>query len=503
MHATLFNKLVKTRRLPTPSATALNILEMADREDASLVEVADVMAADPAISSRILKFANSADFGASGEITTLRQAVTRLGLRAIKVTALSFSLMNERDSAQCPGFDPNLFWANSLANAVATKMLIPNGSAANPEEGFVGGLLSRLGKLVFAVGAPEEYAVVLAKAGSVLETTVEDEHEALGTDHVEIACALFERWKLPAVFIKAIRGNSDEVEAAGAEVSCLAKAIAAGQQIGDCLCGVPTSAEAILRHADAGLQLPADKEALGPWLEQVREVFRETAQSMSVSLSDVPDPYELQSRAADLIAELSIVGEAENQAMLAQNRVLEQKATTDTLTGLNNRAAFDARLESEIERLRRYGRPFALLMLDVDHFKRFNDTYGHLVGDDVLKLVARACSDIVRTADFAARYGGEEFAVIAPEIDSKQAALFAERLRAAIEGRTYDYNGQSLNVTVSIGVAAVSSECQTFESKPIIHAADAALYQAKKSGRNRCCCAALTKRTSPDAVQPV
>ena len=125
MHATLFNKLVKTRRLPTPSATALNILEMADREDASLVEVADVMAADPAISSRILKFANSADFGASGEITTLRQAVTRLGLRAIKVTALSFSLMNERDSAQCPGFDPNLFWANSLANAVATKMLIP------------------------------------------------------------------------------------------------------------------------------------------------------------------------------------------------------------------------------------------------------------------------------------------------------------------------------------------------------------------------------------------
>ncbi|MCZ6815540.1 MAG: GGDEF domain-containing protein, partial [Planctomycetota bacterium] len=243
--------------------------------------------------------------------------------------------------------------------------------------------------------------------------------------------------------------------------------------------------------------------ALGPWLEQVREVFRETAQSMSVSLSDVPDPYELQSRAADLIAELSIVGEAENQAMLAQNRVLEQKATTDTLTGLNNRAAFDARLESEIERLRRYGRPFALLMLDVDHFKRFNDTYGHLVGDDVLKLVARACSDIVRTADFAARYGGEEFAVIAPEIDSKQAALFAERLRAAIEGRTYDYNGQSLNVTVSIGVAAVSSECQTFESKPIIHVADAALYQAKKSGRNRCCCAALTKRTSPDAVQPV
>lgn len=502
MGANLFDKLVKTRRLPTPSATALNILQVADRDDVSLAEVAEAVAADPAISARILKFANSAELGASSQITTVRQAVTRLGLRAIKVTALSFSLMNERESAKCPGFDPDLFWANSLATAVATRMLIPAKSATSPDEGFVGGLLSRLGRLVFAVGAPQEYAGVLAKAGSILETTVKEEREVLGTDHLEMAGALLERWKLPAVLVKAIGGNADEIDSGGAEVACLAKAIAAGKQVGDCLCGAPTSAEAILRHADSGLQLPADEEALEPWLEQVREAFREMAKSMSVSLADVPDQFELQSRAADLIAELSIGGEVEVQTMQAQNRVLEQRATTDALTGINNRAAFDSRLASEIERSRRYGRPFALLILDVDHFKRFNDTYGHLVGDDVLKLVSQACSDTIRTADFVARYGGEEFAVIAPEIDLKQAAMFAERLRKAVEGRTYAYNGQSLNVTVSIGVAAVNSECHTIEAKPIIRVADAALYQAKQSGRNRCCFADLTRPKVTDAVQP-
>jgi diguanylate cyclase (GGDEF)-like protein len=160
-----------------------------------------------------------------------------------------------------------------------------------------------------------------------------------------------------------------------------------------------------------------------------------------------------------------------------------QTAATDALTGLANRRTFDQKLLHHVGFYERYARPFAVLMLDVDSFKRFNDTYGHEAGDRVLKEVAAVLRSAVRDADLAARMGGEEFVVLLPEAGLRSAAEAAERIRRMVEVRAVPFEGRSLLVTVSIGVAAVPDCTDTAGS--VLALADAALYRAKEAGRNR------------------
>jgi diguanylate cyclase (GGDEF)-like protein len=208
-------------------------------------------------------------------------------------------------------------------------------------------------------------------------------------------------------------------------------------------------------------------------------------------LRKVVRPLEKLSAAASQIAagnldsEVPIGGDVEiyrlGQAVSSMNRKLAEHARTDELTSLPNFRAFRERIEGEIERAARYPAVFGVLVLDLDHFKKYNDTFGHLAGNDALQRVAGAVRESVRTPDFAARYGGEEFAVILPEIDAAALAVVAERVREAVEGLPAPAGGSSLSV--SIGAAIYPIDGNTPEA--LFHAADERLYEAKKSGRNR------------------
>jgi diguanylate cyclase (GGDEF)-like protein len=167
------------------------------------------------------------------------------------------------------------------------------------------------------------------------------------------------------------------------------------------------------------------------------------------------------------------------QEMLAQaNRQLAELAASDALTGLRNRGAFEERLEEEVERARRHGRPLSLLLLDIDRFKEYNDTFGHLAGDAVLRSVGSILARKVRATDFAARYGGEELAVILPDTDSNGALELAERLRKAVESAPWT----DRSITVSVGVASLGDRVES--AKDLLDAADRALYRSKERGRN-------------------
>jgi diguanylate cyclase (GGDEF)-like protein len=166
----------------------------------------------------------------------------------------------------------------------------------------------------------------------------------------------------------------------------------------------------------------------------------------------------------------------ENQAKL------EQMATTDSLTGLANRKQIMADLTVHFENFRRHGTDFSLLMIDIDHFKRINDSHGHLVGDAVLVQLAGLLQDTLRILDSAGRYGGEEFLVILGQADLNQATITAERIRVAVDRQVFTCGEVALRVTVSIGAAAVQAEDS---STGLIGRADAALYEAKAAGRNR------------------
>jgi diguanylate cyclase (GGDEF)-like protein len=163
--------------------------------------------------------------------------------------------------------------------------------------------------------------------------------------------------------------------------------------------------------------------------------------------------------------------------------LLEQRAHIDGLTELSNRYALQTRLPQEWEACRRRGTPLAILILDLDHFKRINDHYGHAAGDEVLRRMATTLRSSFRETDFIARYGGEEFVVIAPDCDMTRAVMLAERLRIAVADLQIEFRTSNIKVTTSIGIAQGLDPGQT---KPIdaLDQADQALYRAKGGGRN-------------------
>lgn len=194
-------------------------------------------------------------------------------------------------------------------------------------------------------------------------------------------------------------------------------------------------------------------------------------------------------RMLELISTLSSVA-IENANLFKKT---EDLANKDGLTKLFTRRYMENFLDGELEKSRRYNHPLSIAMTDIDHFKSFNDTYGHQIGDFVLEETAKVLRSLVRNVDLPARYGGEEFIAILPETEYKGAFAFAERLRKAIEGKTYTdaKTGHKLRVTISIGVA--SFPLHSKEKTELIKKADTALYLAKEQGRNRVKVAPITK----------
>ena len=213
--------------------------------------------------------------------------------------------------------------------------------------------------------------------------------------------------------------------------------------------------------------------------------------AVQTTLRKVVQPIEELSAAADRIAagdlaarapgagdhEISTLGVAFNR--MADE--LKARARTDELTALPNFRAFRERIDAELERAGRYPEQFGILVLDLDRFKKYNDTFGHAAGNDALRRVAQTIRETVRAVDFPARYGGEEFAVVVPQVDAPSLALIAERIRANVEALPAPPDGATL--TVSIGAALYPTDARDRDA--LFQAADARLYEAKKGGRNR------------------
>ncbi|MBI4803367.1 MAG: GGDEF domain-containing protein [Elusimicrobia bacterium] len=162
---------------------------------------------------------------------------------------------------------------------------------------------------------------------------------------------------------------------------------------------------------------------------------------------------------------------------------VKELAIKDGLTGIYTHRAFQTRMEEEILRAARTKIPFSLIMADIDHFKSYNDVYGHQAGDAVLKAAAHVLAANIRDIDFAARYGGEEFAVILTGVNKAEASAVAEHLRQTLESRHFSFGGKASRVTASFGVAEFPSEAAI--SSQLVRAADERLYKAKQDGRNR------------------
>lgn len=173
---------------------------------------------------------------------------------------------------------------------------------------------------------------------------------------------------------------------------------------------------------------------------------------------------------------------------MKRNIILEQLAITDSLTELYNKGYILKRLESELTRSARYKESISLIIIDIDYFKKINDSFGHIAGDNILKRLSKKLAESVRDVDIVARYGGEEFLVICPNTSISGAAILAERIRENVQNEIFQAGSTNIKLTLSLGLSNLSPStlaAGNFSSGKLLEEADLALYKAKSAGRNK------------------
>jgi diguanylate cyclase (GGDEF)-like protein len=426
-------------------------------------------------------------------------AAMRLGMKTLKLMALSFSLSNDLPRAgEGSGFDYTGHWKRSLTMAVAGRSWARLVGNPNEGEAFLCGLLGRLGQLVMARCLPGPYGEIIDRVEGELPSA-ELEAKELGYDFHQVGGVLLQSWELPEVISQTVRfwGDPRQVpDAAGEAIRKLSRimhlADLTSSVIWDSHKGstfqrlqalalefyglsdgevdlLIASLEEDVAELQAMLNLDVAQESYESIVNQAR------SEMVQLSLATAIDLEQTYSRAEELEKE---------------NDELESLASTDRLTGIPNRAHFDETLARVVSARLSGGSENALglMMVDVDHFKKFNDTYGHQVGDEVLKLVAQRLVEATRGGDIAARYGGEEFVVIVPNATLEVVRNVAERIRQCIAATSIEHAGQSLSVTVSVGGACLQRIRSQEDGTALLSLADESLYQAKQAGRNRSIC---------------
>jgi diguanylate cyclase (GGDEF)-like protein len=476
---------ITLEQLPSPPGVAIEIIRLAALEDTSVAELAAVIARDPVLSARLIRLANSPSYARGNVITTIERAAALLGLKAVKLMALSFSLVEEPQ--ELPGLDAQDFWFRSLLTATAARRWALALSSPHLDEAFLAGLLSHLGRLALARAAGTAYSELVAHVGPW--PSPEQEREALGTTSSEITARLLQEWTLPEIIattvIESLDGHGSD-NPLGQAVSLAQVTQAALHPQAD-----HRQVEALRRSAsNHGL----DDAAFDVLVERVGESILELAALLRISLPAGAAENLLQEARLKLVTasiETALAYEDlthDSARLRAENQQLDQLAHRDALTHLANRGVFDDQLGREIAARRRDATlpPLGLLIMDIDHFKQVNDTYGHVVGDEVLRAMGACLGETARASELVARYGGEEFVVLLSASDADAVATAAERFRSTVEALTIPTGAGALRRTVSVGGSFLAEVTSGEDGLRLILAADAALYAAKAAGRNQC-----------------
>ncbi len=490
----------RQENFPSLPTVAVEILRLTREESSTIEDLASAIQRDPALAAKILKVANSSLFSIPREINSIRQAITMLGLRTVQVMALSFSVVNTVTKLPGSGFDFSAFWSRSLSTAVAARTLSKIAGRKFTEEAFVAGLLTDLGMIAAWQCEPELYSAVLAEQTKSKRPIIEIEIELLGVTHAEMSRELLHTWGLPDSICAAVSSHHGDAILENSDRSLeLARFVRCAAAIADLFCNeIPPTDLALIRQLCIR-ELGVTESSLDEALAVLNAHICETASLLSLDVEQRVEYSQIQAEASIQLAQLSLQAEMDrvasskkaSAARLEADRLNEEKkqilevASTDALTKVANRAAFEKRLDEECGRLRARRCSLGLILLDIDHFKALNDTYGHQAGDTVLRLIGQCLRDSAERTGFAARYGGEEFAVIVPNVTAKEVRFLAEKVRENIAATSVCYNGRELRVTASIGVTYVAPGPSNVTGEHLVGEADRQLYLAKRNGRNR------------------
>jgi diguanylate cyclase (GGDEF)-like protein len=481
------------------SGAAARIAQEALKADVTIESLAKLAHTDAAFAMKLLALVNSPAFARSRTVSDINQAASLLGIRGLRTVALSLLV-----SSLCPqDASCRILMANSLRRAVACRLLAPDLGYKDLDAAFATGLFLDSGLLSHAQERIE-LAVSIA-AGPAHHRVLREQAEGL-TPHPVLGGDLAEKYGLPTETVTAIRQHHAPEPPDGTlpQIAWLAENIAAIFESPD-VDRARVSAIAQARKVNLGAaQVAAILDALPGQVTSV-------AEALDSNIGELLDVDALRNDAGRLLSEINqqyegvirklgeLLAEKERltEDLRKANESLASMARTDSLTGLPNRRALEDELTRSASRAARDNTWLSLLAMDVDHFKSFNDTHGHAAGDAVLATVGRILVEQCRKGDMPARYGGEEFTVILPNTNPLGASVVAERIRRAFEASETLYDGKTLKVTMSLGVASAQGP-STNPVSVLASRADEALYTAKRSGRNRVANAVLRAHEEHD-----
>ena len=491
--------ITKADNMPSLPAIAIEVLRLTQDENSTIESLAACLSRDPALSAKILKLSNSPMFNMGQEITSMDRATMVLGFKTVKLMSLSFSLVAEIPSGGVEGgFDLMGYWKRSLVRSVSSRSIATLIGSRQGDEAFLCGLLAHFGRLILARVMTEQYEEIVVEGGGWPSNLLEESR--LGFSNSDVCATLLKEWGVPELIYMTTgysahpdqlpEGSSDSVREMVLlqRLSGLVETVLCDQEKGAALAELQQ-----LMESSKGITA----NEVDTFLIGLEGGIRETAELFSLKLPGGSSHDEIMNEAKLQMVNVSLGTEidlrksnSERDRLAQEKKGLITKATTDSLTGLPNRSLFDDFMLKNVRQRVGGRRPLALglVMIDIDHFKKFNDNYGHAAGDEVLRQMGRTLAEVTRKGDLSARYGGEEFAVVAPQTNPFNLKIMANRIRKAIEGIRVEFEGHTFQITASLGAACITEFENEEDAGKLVKLSDALLYKAKRAGRNRVEC---------------
>jgi diguanylate cyclase (GGDEF)-like protein len=497
------NNILTSAQLPILPVVAARLLELTAQEDTALTDIVNLIAQDMALSAKLLKVANSSFYSFPQQIVSINQAVSLLGIKAVRSLVLSFTFLSMGEPQEKSLFNFDLFWERSLVGATAAKLIAELVPQVDTDEMFTIGLLQNIGQLIFALTVPSRYNHILELLAvsdkDVCEVSLEEEFLAVA--HTTSGYEVARMWGLPPAILAAIRYHHDPAAYPDDNQQELltVKIIYLADLVTKIFYSCAPERHYKQLHDEAQQLLGLDGLVIKGFLKRIDREIDKASRFFDISINPVRPVAEIIQEANIRLSLLHLSYEEMNrelthakkeletlrQQMVERNRLLETLANIDGLTEVHNHRFFQNFLHSEMKRAIRNKGGITLLLADIDYFKQFNDTHGHQTGDFILKELCLVAKSVIRDYDLMARYGGEEFAFVLPETDTVTAMTVAHRICRSIADHDFFDGQQHYRVSVSIGVASASPTSSDFSPNDFIDQVDQALYQAKTQGRNQ------------------
>ena len=478
--------------LPSLPAVALKIVEASKDPDITLHEVSSIISSDPAISAKLLKIANSPLYSQRRSLNNLREALTLLGFNASLTIALSFSLLQTLSNKNKTNHEN--YWKRSILAASIARILGSRLKVARLEDLFLASLLQDIGILVIECITESPY---LGEQGDDLKhpDRIRLENETLGVDHSLIGAWLLDTWKLPEYLINSVL-FSHSLNKSEPKQSKEERYFHYCVNLSGSLADVwldDNRSELLLSVLEVAKKvLDVNNDEFNELIVDIDNSLPEISTMFEISLVEEHERQQVVHEARELLLERSIssIKQSEDDRRHIDNitsRIenIEKSSRLDHLTKAYNRQYIDTLLEDEFKLATNNGWSLSLAFIDIDNFKKINDTYGHLVGDEILKSIADFFSKNIRESDVLARYGGDEFLLMLPGSTSDIANAVLRRLLGQFKDSvTLKVKDTELSAYVSIGLATHIGKKEFKDLKEFMAAADDALYKAKSKGKN-------------------